>query len=128
MITAIYASLLAFLLVFLSGRSVRLRQRFQVGIGAGGEPVLRRALRAHGNFTEYVPLALLLMYFLELRIDTQQPLHALGVLLLVGRCVHAFGLSQVKEDLRFRTAGMVMTFTTIVVAAVWNLVLAATAA
>jgi len=40
-------------------------------------------------------------------------LHAL----LFGRIVHAYGVSQEKENYRLRTAGMLLTFGAIVVAA-----------
>ena len=42
--------------------------------------------------------------------------------LVVGRLLHAFGVSHVRENLRFRTAGMVLTFGVLVSAAVSLLV------
>lgn len=86
-------------------RTIRLRRRAQVAIGAGGDRLLVRAARVHANFAEYVPLALL----------------------LVGRLLHARGASQPLEDLRFRVAGMAMTFTAIALAALGLLYFAITA-
>ena len=85
-----------------------------MAIGPGGEPVLLKAVRAHGNFAEYVPIALLLMIFTELRTDGTLLIHVLGALLLVGRLTHAYGISQLKENYRFRVAGMALTFTVII--------------
>ena len=60
-ITAIYASLLAIFYIVLSFRVARRRMRFQVGLGTGQNIELERAIRIHGNFGEYIPLALLLL-------------------------------------------------------------------
>lgn len=110
MITPLYAALLGFLLVVLSVRTIRLRRRFQVAVGAGGKPSLERAMRVQANFVEYVPLALLLMFFLETRVGSGLWVHVPGVALLVGRLLHAVGVSNVKEDLRLRVTGMSLTF------------------
>ena len=61
-ITALYAGLLALLLVLLALRVVRLRWKFRVGLGDGGERAMTRAIRVHGNATEHVPIALLLLH------------------------------------------------------------------
>ena len=64
-ITAIYASLLTIFYIFLSFRVAQRRMRFQVGLGTGQNVELERAVRIHGNFGEYIPLALLLLAFFE---------------------------------------------------------------
>jgi hypothetical protein len=43
--------------------------------------------------------------------------HGLGLVLLVGRAVHAYGVSQEKENYRLRTVGMGLTFGAIIIAA-----------
>ena len=56
MITALYAGLLAILLFVLSIRVIGLRGNpaFSfIAHGKGDEELLQRAIRAHGNFTEY---------------------------------------------------------------------------
>ncbi|MDP2323808.1 MAG: MAPEG family protein, partial [Gammaproteobacteria bacterium] len=65
-ITAIYASVLAILYIVLSSRVARRRMKFQVGLGVGESRELERAVRIHGNFAEYVPLALLLLVVYEI--------------------------------------------------------------
>jgi len=60
-ITALYAGVLGILLVVISARVSVLRGKFKVMFGDGGQDALMRAIRAQGNFTEYVPLALLLI-------------------------------------------------------------------
>lgn len=117
LITPVYAAAMALLFVFLSFRTIRFRRQFSVAIGSGEQNLLARASRAHGNFAEYVPLALLLIYFIETGAAVPLLVHGLCALLLTGRLLHAWGISQEKENLRFRVAGMTMTFLTIVIAA-----------
>lgn len=105
-----YAALLALLFVALSWRTIGLRRRYRVAVGDGGQPELLRAMRVHANFAEYVPLALLLIALVEIGGSPAWLVHGLGLALLVARCAHAWGVSQTKEDFRFRVAGMMLTF------------------
>lgn len=110
-ITPVYAALLAGLFFALSVRIVRLRRRLRVAVGDGGEPELLRAIRAHGNFAEYVPLTVLLLALAESQGNPPLLLHALGLALLAGRIAHAWGISRTAEELRYRVFGMAATFT-----------------
>jgi len=120
-IVPIYAAILALVFVALSLRTIRLRRQVRVGIGDGGDERLRRAARVHANFAEYVPIALLLIFFVESAGAGPMYIHALCACLLVGRLSHALGVSQVPEPRPLRTAGMALTFTSIIAAAVWLL-------
>jgi uncharacterized membrane protein YecN with MAPEG domain len=93
-----------------------------VAIGWGGDALLERFARIHANFAEYVPLALLLLAMLEWKGLNPWALHALGLILLLGRLIHAYGMSQEKENFRFRVTGMMATFGTITIAALLLLV------
>lgn len=79
-------------------------------IGDGEQPQLQRAMRAHANFAEYVPITLLLLFFVETQAIEDRTIHVLGSALVLGRLVHAYGVSQVQEDYRFRVGGMILTF------------------
>jgi len=120
-ILPIYAALLAVLFVFLSVRTIRARRSLRIGIGHAENPVMLRAMRVHANFAEYVPLTLLLIYFVESAAARPLLVHTLGVALLVGRISHSFGVSREPEDFRFRVFGMVLTFTVILVCAAYIL-------
>ncbi len=109
-ITPLYASLLAVLFVLLSIRTLRLRGQYGVAVGPGKVPELHRAIRAHANFAEYVPITLLLLYFLETQTPNRLLVHVFCSALLLGRMCHAFGISQVNENLNFRVTGMALTF------------------
>lgn|SRR5690348_1952663 len=83
-------ALIALVLVLLVSR-----QRLKTGtaFGTGGHPALEQAIRAHGNFVEYVPLILLLLLLLELGGLRPLWLHVLGAALTLARILHAWGLS-----------------------------------
>ncbi|MFC7476547.1 MAPEG family protein [Dankookia sp. GCM10030260] len=123
--TARYAALLAALFLALSLRVVQLRYRYRVALGAPHR-LVERAVRAHGNWAEYVPFALVLLGLLEGMGLPSWGVHALGSALLAGRLLHAWGISREPEVLRFRSAGMALTFTVVGVgaAALLGLVLA----
>ncbi len=109
MITPLYAALIALIFVVLSVRTLLLRRRLGIAIGTGEDQKLTRAMRVHSNFAEYVPLALILFYFLEVETDADLWIHVLCVSLIIGRLLHAYGVSQVEENYRFRVAGMILT-------------------
>lgn len=64
-VSALYASTLALLFVALCARTIMARRRARVALGDGGDRILQRRLRAHGNFAEYVPIGLILMALAE---------------------------------------------------------------
>ena len=117
LITPAYAAIFALLFVALSLRTVRLRRRLRVAVGDGGDAQLQRAARVHSNFAEYVPFALVLIYFTEIGAAGNAWVHGLCLALLAGRLLHAYGVSQVKENYRFRVASMALTFIVILSAA-----------
>ena len=94
MISGIYAGLCGVLLLLLSAQVVGLRRKYQVGIGSGGQEELQRAIRVQANFIEYTPITLLLLVLAELQGAWPGLLHATGLLLVVGRALHATGLRK----------------------------------
>jgi len=113
-VTALYALPLCVLYVVLSYRVIGIRKRLRVGLGDGGDASLNRAIRVHGNFSEYVPLALIVIALAEINGAWPWLVHILGLLLLAGRCAHAWGVSQPVENFRFRVFGMLSTFAVMV--------------
>lgn len=114
--TSLYAALLAALFLLLSLRVVQARRTHKVALGAPHRMV-ERAVRAHGNCAEYVPLGLVLLGLLEGMGLPLWGVHALGSAFLLGRVLHAHGISQEPEVLRYRAAGMGLTFAVLGVAA-----------
>jgi uncharacterized protein len=120
-ITPLYAGVLTILFLILSVRTIRLRRTARVAVGVGSDMPLQRAVRAHGNFAEYSPLALILLGLLEVNEASPLLLHACGVLFVLGRVLHAYGISNPNENFRWRVSGMGITFTTLGVLAGFNL-------
>lgn len=114
MIVPGYAAVLALIFVVLSFRTLLLRRRKGIAIGTSDDLELTRAMRVHSNFAEYAPIALLLIYFLEVRVGSGLLIHLLCVALLLGRVLHAFGVSQTEEKFFFRVSGMFLTLACII--------------
>ncbi len=121
-VTPLYAALCGLLLILLSQRVIRQRHRYKVALGDAGEPQIRRTMRVQANFVEYAPIALVLLALAELQGHAFWLLHGLGLLLLCGRLLHAFGVAREPENIRFRVAGMALTFAAIALASLTNLV------
>ena len=124
-ITPIYAALLAMLFFILSVRTLRLRRNLHIAIGDSGNRFMLRTMRVHANFAEYAPLTLLLIFMLEMQGASPWLVHGFCSCLLLGRVSHAFGVSQVTENYRYRVLGMALTFVAMVGAAI-RLLLGAT--
>jgi uncharacterized membrane protein YecN with MAPEG domain len=121
-IVPLYAAILALFFVALSVRTLLLRRSLRIAIGDAGSETMLRAMRVHSNFAEYVPLGLILIYLVEVQGAHALFVHLLGLCLLAGRASHAFGVSQAKENYRFRVFGMAMTFMTLILSAFYLLI------
>ncbi|HXH00963.1 MAG TPA: MAPEG family protein [Xanthomonadaceae bacterium] len=113
-ISLLFAALHTLLLLLLTVQVVRWRYRAKVGLGDGGNADLARQIRVHGNFIEYVPLALLLLALLELAGLDARALWSFGAMLLLGRLLHAFGLSRDAGPSPGRKWGMLLTWLALV--------------
>lgn len=107
--TAVCAALLACLYSVLSLRVVYRRCRLRAPLGPTDDERLQRAIRVHGNFAEYVPLALLLMLLLEVNGLGAGGLQAYGGVLVAARLAHAWGVSRPAEWLGWRMAATALT-------------------
>ena len=109
-ITLFYAGVNGLIALGLAFLVTRQRRKSGTTLGGGGNPALERAIRAHANFIEYVPLILLLMLLLELCGTPPIRLHALGAGLVLARLLHGWGLSH-SSGLSFgRVSGIVLTW------------------
>jgi len=117
-ITSTYAALLGFIFVVITLRIAQQRYAKRVSLGDGGDKQFSKLIRGHGNFTETVPLALILILLLELQGASATLLHVLGAALVIGRVMHYLQLTGTIKPLLFRTVGMVLTITVIIAASV----------
>ena len=109
-ITAIYASLLAFIFVRLSTNVIKLRRQYKIPLGHKNHKDLEQAIRAHANFIEYVPFGLILLSCLEVNKIHPVIVFSLGGLLFIGRFLHAKSFTAPSIDSRKRIQGMKFTF------------------
>lgn len=75
------------------------------------------------NFVEYVPMALILIAFVEMNSAPDYAIHGFGVALLAARGSHAVGISNESGKILFRGLRAVVTALVTVVAAIWNIYL-----
>ncbi|MEX0307295.1 MAG: MAPEG family protein [Ruegeria sp.] len=123
-ITPIYAALIAFLYVALSVNVIRQRRAGKISVGDHGDKAMIKAMRTHANCAEYAPFALLLIAMVELQGAGGLLVNLLGLLLLAGRLLHAFGFGKTPQIIILRQIGMGLTFSAILIAAIANLALA----
>ena len=117
----IYAAIFGLMFVYLSVRVIKQRRSAKVSLGDGDNPTLRKAIAVHSNFSQYVPLALLLIAFVELSHASATITHGLCACLLVGRVAHAYGLAQPVQIMKLRQIGVLLTFGVIIFAAFYLL-------
>lgn len=108
--SALWVGLHILLMLVLSLLVVRLRNKHKVFLGDEGIPELAQAIRAFGNASEYVPPGLAGLIVLDMTGATPLLIHIAGFLLLVGRIVHAVGLSNSVGTSIPRALGMTMTW------------------
>jgi uncharacterized membrane protein YecN with MAPEG domain len=111
-----YAALNALIMLVLSILVVRARVTTATPIGDGGKPEMAGPLRAHANNSEYVPMALILMWALASPLGgTIWMLHAVGLPLTVGRLLHAVAITRSTGPTTLRVVGMVFTWIAFIV-------------
>jgi uncharacterized protein len=112
-ITLVTAGISGLLFFLLSLHVVRGRMATKVSLGDGGDPTLITRIRTHGNFAEYMPLALLLLALCEISNANRQVLVTAGAVLVLARLSHAIGMPRPAPNL-YRIFGMAGTWATII--------------
>ncbi len=117
MITPFYAAVMTIMYSFLSLKIIRLRWKHKVGIGDGDISELRRAIRVHGNFSEYAALAIILLFFLESSYGYHRTVFVLGMALILSRLSHALGLWAHGGATKRRVFGTAVTLSVLNISA-----------
>ena len=121
-ITLLYAGILGVMSIVLSAGPGRLRGKLGVSVGDGGNPELLLAMRRHGNFAEFVPLAVMLMALLELNGLSALTIHVFGAVLVIARVLHATGLKSDNLATIGRGLGAGGTALLTIVMSIWGIV------
>jgi uncharacterized protein len=96
-------------------RSMRQRRGHKVAMGDGGHKSLILAIRAHANAVEVMPMALLALIALASAGASAVVIHVIGVMLTIGRTLHAYGLSTNEGTSFGRMAGMGLSLLALIV-------------
>ena len=112
MAVGLYAALLGILLIVLSLRVIALRGNpafIWFSFRNQGDMSLQRAIRGHGNLTEYAPIFLILLYFVEKSGFDVTAVHWYGSVFVLGRLMHGvcFGFSE--KNMFLRVGGTILT-------------------
>ncbi|WP_076412365.1 MAPEG family protein [Shewanella sp. UCD-KL12] len=121
-ISGLYISLTAILVVAFAMRVIKLRRKHKIGLGSSGNEELRIANRVHANLVENAPIAMILLLVAELNSLSAIYMHLLGITWLVGRCLHAVGLTKGRGGYHLgRFWGGLLSWSVILILAVFNL-------
>ena len=119
-ITGLYAAIFTIFYILLCFNVIRYRAKFKVGIKSNGHLPLDLAIRVQGNFSEYIPLSLILMALIEAQRGNINWLHLMGQALLFGRILHFWGLGVKGAGASpQRFIGTAITYTALLGASGW---------
>ena len=104
-VTPLYALPVAAIWVILWFRVSSLRSATNVSFGDGGNAQLLQRIRQHGNCAEWISFVLILMILAEGMGTPAIWLHVSGVLLVIGRVAHPFGLKAATASHPLRYLG-----------------------
>ena len=120
-ITAIYAAILALIILALGVNVTMHRVKLRISLGDGGNPQMLRMIRLHANAVEYVPIAVVLMAIYEINGGWHWALHVVGIALVAGRLIQTAGMWTTDVAGAGRKVGQSLTTLSIAALAVLNL-------
>lgn len=117
-ITLLAAALAGLITGWLGYRCGKIRISEKILHGDGGHGLLHRRMRAQSNFTEYTPIALVLILVLDLADQDGWLLGLTALAFMLGRVLHAIGMDA-ETAARPRMVGMMLTFPLLLLWAAW---------
>ncbi len=117
-ITSLLAGIFALLMVPLSLQVSMRRAKLGVAVGDANDETLRRRIRAHGNFIEYAPTALIAVGLIEFASAAKPLVIGLAVAFFLSRALHAIGMLYTSTP-TLRAGGMLIQHVAFLVAGVW---------
>lgn len=121
LITGLYASILALIILALAANVVKFRRSQKVGLGDNGDSKGIQTIRAHANTVEYIPILLILMAIYEANSGNSMILHGIGIATVIARILYAIGLNQSSGVSFGRFYGTLITWLIIIGLSVLNL-------
>lgn len=115
--TMVVSAVLVLLKLLLGIQVSIYRMRTDIMWGDAGDATMQRRIRAHANHSEWVPAAIIILALIEMVGVNALLVTVLGIVLIIGRGLHALGLMGNAEVFN-RAAGMVLTWAVMAIAAV----------
>jgi len=122
-IVALYVALNLILTPILMFRVGQIRIKDNISLGDGDNPALLARIRAHANFTETAPIALIGLIVLAMMNAHTIALHIFGAAFFIGRLAHAHGMAQKAANGKGRIIGTLLTLGTFFGSAIYLLIL-----
>ena len=120
-VSPLYAGLIALLFIALSFRVAMGRHAHKISIGDGSEKDMLKRMRVQANCAEYAPIGILLLAMAEMQGMPGWLVHVFGLMLLLGRMMHAYGLGSTPQVTKSRLWGMYLTVGMILATAIANI-------
>jgi uncharacterized protein len=122
-ITLVTTGVLAIIFFVHSLRIINARRVTKTNLGDGGHDVMTRRIRIHGNFAEYVPLLLFILFLLEIQGVPSVALLVFAMSIVAGRCLHAYGLFSPATPGIARVIGMQLTLWPLILGGLYVIIL-----
>jgi uncharacterized membrane protein YecN with MAPEG domain len=123
LVTGFYAGLLGLLLFLLTAHVGRTRVKTGISLLDGSNRDMTIAIRRQGNFIELVPFCLILLAIAEMARTSIYMIHILGIILVVSRIIHPFGVKPETYDVFARKVGAGGTMIVLLILSVWDIYL-----
>ena len=114
--TGLFTAALMIMQMVLMGMVIKQRVTSNVLIGDGDEALLQ-TIRVHGNFVENAPIFLVGLALIEVLVGSNTWVLVMGSVFLLGRVLHAVGMSITTGPSIPRAAGSLASLLVTVVAA-----------
>ena len=105
----IYSGFQLLIGLVLAINAVKLRFKTQILLGDDGNTEMLKAMRSHGNWSEYSPAYIISLLLISLVQGPLWLIHTIGIMSFIGRASHAYGLNQEQDPNLFRQAGFVLS-------------------
>lgn len=118
-VTTLLAGIFSLLMVPLSLQvSLRRVKLGGVSSGSASDETLRRRIRAHGNFIEYAPTALIAVGLIEFGGGTRFLVLGLAIAFILSRVIHALGMLYSSTP-TLRAVAMLIQHAAFLVSGIW---------
>lgn len=120
-ITTLTAGLMGLLFFLLSWRVIRARQTLSKSANAA--QTIERRIRGHANFSEYVPICLIMLGLAEVGGAPVTALWFAAGTLVIARLLHGYAFALTDHSVLGRVGGTALTLVALIVLAGMNLMI-----